>query len=374
VVLPNVTPTQSGAQVFPGFRPVNQVDEDRTAVGVFVDLEAYLTDDLLGSIALRAEDYSDFGNNVTGKLALRYDFTDSFALRGSLQNGFRAPSLQQQFFTSTSTNFINGVPFDITTFPVNNPVAVALGAKPLDAEESVNVSLGTVFRIGDVSVTIDGYKIDIDERIVLSENLTATNVRDYLRNQGFIGIGGGRFFINGVDTETKGVDLVVNWSLPTHAMGDFDLTLVANYNETKVTRIAQTAQLAALNPAPTLFGRVNVLTFEKGNPKDKFGAIVNWNYERVSATLRATRYGEVLNPGTTAANDFVLDPKTLVDIEGRVEITDNWKLAMGMDNVFDQYPEAFPISLNTTGNTPFSNYSPYGRSGRLIYAKVSYNF
>jgi iron complex outermembrane recepter protein len=374
VLLPNGSPTQSGAQVFPGFRPVNQVDEDRTAVGVFVDLEAYLTDELLGSIALRAEDYSDFGNNVTGKLALRYDFTDTFALRGSLQNGFRAPSLQQQFFTSTSTNFINGVPFDITTFPVNNPVAVALGAKPLDAEESVNVSLGTVFRIGDVSVTIDGYKIDIDERIVLSENLTATNVRDYLRNQGFIGIGGGRFFINGVDTETKGVDLVVNWSLPTHAMGDFDLTLVANYNETKVTRIAQTAQLAALNPAPTLFGRVNVLTFEKGNPKDKFGAIVNWNYERVSATLRATRYGEVLNPGTTAANDFVLDPKTLVDIEGRVEITDHWKLAMGMDNVFDQYPEAFPISLNTTGNTPFSNYSPYGRSGRLIYAKVSYNF
>src|SRR5690606_20177327 len=127
--------------------------------------------------------------------------------------------LQQQFFTSTSTNFINGVPFDITTFPVNDPVAVALGAQPLDAEESVNLSLGTVFRIGDVSVTIDGYQIDIDDRIVLSENLTAANVRDYLTDQGFIGIGGGRFFINGVDTETKGIDLVVNWALPTDALG-----------------------------------------------------------------------------------------------------------------------------------------------------------
>jgi iron complex outermembrane recepter protein len=374
VLLPNGNPTQSGAQVFPGFRPANEVDENRHAIGVFVDMEANLTDNVLGSVAVRAEDYSDFGNNVTGKLALRYDISDSFALRGSVQNGFRAPSLQQQFFTSTSTNFINGVPFDITTFPVNNPVAVALGAKPLDAEESVNLSLGSVFRVGDVSFTIDGYQINIDDRIVLSENLTASNVRAYLANQGFIGIGGGRFFINGVDTETKGVDLVVNWSLPTNDMGDFDLTLVANYNETKVTRTPQTAELAALDPAPILFDRVNVLTFEKGNPKDKLGAIVNWQLERTALTLRATRYGEVLAPGTTAANDLTLSPKTLVDIEGRVDITDNWRLAMGMDNVFDEYPDASPINLNTTGNTPFSNYSPFGRSGRLVYAKVSYNF
>ncbi|WP_215398850.1 TonB-dependent receptor plug domain-containing protein [Rheinheimera oceanensis] len=374
VLLPNGNPTQSGAQVFPGFRPANQVNESRESVGVFVDLEANLTDNVLGSVAVRAEDYSDFGSNLTGKLALRYDITDSFALRGSLQNGFRAPSLQQQYFTSTSTNFINGVPFDITTFPVNDPVAVALGARELDAEKSVNLSLGTVFRVGDVSVTIDGYQIDIDDRIVLSENLTAANVRDYLTDQGFIGIGGGRFFINGVDTETKGIDLVVNWALPTAALGDFDLTFVANYNETKVTRTPQTDELAALDPAPELFGRVNVLTFEKGNPKDKLGAIVNWSLERVGATLRATRYGEVLTPGTTAATDFTLGARTLVDIEGRLDVTDSWRLAVGMDNIFDQYPEAFPVALNSTGNTPYSNYSPYGRSGRLIYAKISYNF
>ena len=374
VLLPNGNPTQSGAQVFPGFRPANEVNEHRNAVGVYVDLEANLTDNLLGSVAVRAEDYSDFGNNITGKLALRYDISDSFALRGSVQNGFRAPSLQQQYFTSTSTNFINGVPFDITTFPVDNPVAVALGARPLDAEESVNLSLGTVIRLGAVSITIDGYRIDIDDRIVLSENLTASNVRDFLTSRGFIGIGGGRFFINGVDTETQGVDVVVNWNLPTMDMGDIDLTLVANVNSTDVTAVPETAELAALDPAPTLFGRVNVLTFEEGTPKNKVGAIVNWNLERVGVTLRATRYGEVLNPGTTAATDFTLDAKTLVDIEGRVDITEHWRLAMGMDNVFDQYPQAYPINLNTTGNTPFSNYSPFGRSGRLVYAKVSYNF
>lgn len=374
VLLPNGNPTASGSQVFPGFRPSNETRDTRRAVGVYVDLEANLTDNILGSVAVRAEDYSDFGSNITGKAALRYDITDNFALRGSLQNGFRAPSLQQQNFTATSTNFINGVPFDITTFPVSDPVAQALGAKALDAEKSVNYSLGLVTRIGPVSLTIDGYQINIDDRIVLSENLTQANVRQFLTNQGFIGIGGGRFFINGVDTETRGVDVVVNWTLPTDDLGLFDFTLVGNYNKTKVTAVPQTAQLAALNPAPVLFGRVNVLTFEKGTPKDKLGAVVNWSFDKLSATLKATRYGEVLAPGTTPANDFILSPKTLVDLEARYELNDNWTVALGADNIFDQYPDAFPINLNTTGATSFSNYSPFGRSGRLVYGRISYNF
>src|SRR5690606_37543662 len=136
-------------------------DEDRTAVGAYVDLEANVTEKFLASVALRAEDYSDFGSNLSGKLAGRYDFTDSFALRGSVQNGFRAPSLQQQFFATTSTNFINGVPYDITTFPATDPVAEALGAQPLDAETSVNFSLGAVVRLSNVTITLDAYRIDI---------------------------------------------------------------------------------------------------------------------------------------------------------------------------------------------------------------------
>ena len=198
-------PTASGSQVFPGFRPANEVDEDRTAVGIYLDLEANLTDALLVSGAVRGESYSDFGETATGKLAARYDFSDAFGLRASVQNGFRAPSLQQQYFATTSTNFIGGVPFDITTFPATDPVAVALGAKPLDAEESENFSVGAVIQLGRASLTIDAYQINIDNRIVLSENLTQANVRAYLTSLGFIGIGGGRFFINGVDTETVGV-------------------------------------------------------------------------------------------------------------------------------------------------------------------------
>ena len=374
VLLPSGTPTQSGAQVFPGFRPSNEVDEDRTAIGAYVDLEANLTEKFLGSVAVRFEDYSDFGNNVSGKLAGRYDFTESFALRGSVQNGFRAPSLQQQYFATTSTNFINGVPFDITTFPVSDPVAQALGAQPLDAEESINLSLGAVFRLAAVSITIDAYQINIDNRIVLSENLTQTNVREYLQGLGFIGVGGGRFFINGVDTETTGVDVVVNWPWETASAGTFDFTLAGNYTTTDVTKVPQTQELEALSPPPPLFDRINVLTLEEGTPQEKLAAIVNWSGERLGATLRATYYGEALDPGTTDALDFTLGAKTLVDLEGRFDVTDNIRVSLGAENVLDEYPDAFEPNRNTTGNTSFSNYSPFGRSGRFVYGRVSYKF
>jgi iron complex outermembrane receptor protein len=372
-------PTASGAQVFPGFRPANEVDEDRTAVGAYLDLEANVTERFLASAALRAESYSDFGENVSGKLAGRYDFTESFAVRGSVQNGFRAPSLPQQFFATTSTNFINGVPFDITTFPVADPVARALGATDLDAEESTNFSIGFVWQLPKLTVTVDAYRIDIDDRIVLSENLTSAPVRDYLVAQGFIGAGGGRFFINGVDTETQGIDLVVNWPLETGA-GRFDFTFTGNYNETDVTKVPTTAPLAAISPSPPLFDRINVISFEEGTPKDKFGAAVNWKRDRMGATFRATRYGEVVEPGTTANLDAFLGAKTVADLEVRFEPTARLRIALGAENVFDEYPDPMPIgptmalNRNATGNTPYSNYSPFGRGGRFIYGRVSFGF
>ena len=374
VTLPGGAPTQSGAQVFPGFRPANEVDEDRTAVGAYIDLEANVTQQLLASIAIRGESYSDFGENLAGKLSLRYDFSDHFALRASASNGFKAPSLQQQYFSTTSTNFISGVPFDITTFPVSDPVAIALGAKPLDAEESMNYSVGAVVRAGDLTLTVDAYKIDIDDRIVLSENLTSVDVRNYLTGLGFIGVGGGRFFINGVDTETEGVDVVLSYPLSTDAVGRFDFTLTANFNSTEVTRTPVTGQLAALPTPPVLFDRFNVLSYEEGTPKDKYGAAINWSLSGWGATLRATRYGEVLSPDPNPALDFTLSSATLVDFEARLAVTEHIKVALGADNITDEYPDELPPNINTTGTTSFSNYSPFGRSGRFVYGRLSYSF
>ncbi len=376
-----------GAQVFPGFRPANEVSPSRTSFAGYIDLEANVTDKLLVSGAVRGETYDDFGETYTGKLAARYEFTENFAIRGSVQNGFRAPSLQQIGFTTTSTNFIGGVPFEITTFTPDSLVARTLGAKPLEPEESVNYALGAVARFGSFNLTIDGYQINIDNRIVLSENLTQPQVRRFLQNSGIAGVGGGRFFINGVDTETRGLDIIANYRIVTDNAGKFNLTFGANFNDTKVTRVPVIPALSTLPliagetaiPSNGLFARVNVLTFERGTPKDKFNTSVEWTLGKFGATARATRYGEVLSPGATgvantAGADLVLSPKTLLDLEARYKITDRVRVAFGADNITDVYPTKTPVVLNGTSNTPFSNLSPFGRSGRYVYGRVAFEW
>ncbi|MFM8586392.1 MAG: TonB-dependent receptor domain-containing protein, partial [Gammaproteobacteria bacterium] len=333
-----------------------------------------------------------FGSNVSGKVAARYDFSDTVAVRSSYSTGFRAPSLQQQYFATTSTNFILGVPFDITTFPATDPVARALGAKPLDSEDSTNVSVGVVFQMGaGASLTLDAYKIELENRIVLSENLTSAGVRTFLTSQGFIGIGGGRFFINGVDTSTEGVDVVFNYPIKLESGGRFDITATANFNETKVTKVPTTAQLSALSPAPILFDRGNRLTFEQGQPKDKFAVSATWTQGVFGLTARATRYGDVLSPQnapSTISPDFLLSAKTLFDLEARYSVSERVKVAVGADNAFDTYPDPYPpyggvdpsslatvsSGLNTTGASSFSNLSPFGRSGRFVYGRVTFGF
>jgi iron complex outermembrane receptor protein len=177
-----------------------------------------------------------------------------------------------------------------------------------------------------------------------------------------------------VDTRTEGVDFVLNYPLETAAAGRFDVTLAANFNSTDVTKVPQ-AQLAGVSPPPVLFDHLNVLTLEEGTPEDKYTATLNWSLARFAVTARATRYGDVLAPGTTAATDFTLTAKTLIDLEARFNITDHLRAALGADNLSDQYPDANPAPLlNPSGTQSFNNYSPFGRSGRFVYGKLNYSF
>lgn len=381
-----------GAQGFPGFQPSNAIDESRHAFGVYVDLEAELTDNLLVSSALRGEDYSDFGSAVTGKVSARYDFSRAFALRSTLSTGFRAPGLQQSYFTSTATNFINGMPLDIGTFPATSPIAAALGAEPLDAEKSKNYSLGAVMRIAMLEATIDAYRIDIDDRIVLSENINDPGVQPLLEP---FNIGGARFFINGVSTVTEGIDVVLRYALRTDTLGKFDFTLVGNKNDTDVIRVPSTAVLAELDPAPPLFARTNRLTFERGTPDSKIVAGIDWSLAHPlgtwSVALKATRYGEVVEPGFAVGDepvdlrDVTLSPSWVFDLALTGEfMSEKLAVSIGADNLSDQYPERTPIArptpaggtvdLNPTNALAFSRYSPYGFNGRFVYARFGYSW
>ena len=377
VLAPGETSPRPGAQVFTGFRPSDSGRFDRHNVSFYAGLEGDPTEKLSAGIAARYEDYSDFGETTTGKVTARYAFTDTVALRGTVSTGFHAPSLQQQFFQSTATNFIpvtgQGLqPFDIVTFRVTNPAGIALGAEALRPEKSTNYSLGLVLQpIDRLYVTIDAYRIELKDRITLSENLTSAAVRNYLNANGFRGVGGGRYFTNAIDTTTDGIDLVGTyaWEL---GSGKLDLTAGYNYNKTTIDRVAPNpASLAAIDPAALRFGRVEIGRFEVGSPRDKFLLGGIWKSGPWQFSANATRYGELtVRHATNPALDQTFDSKWTLDLAATFRL-DRWNFTVGGDNVLDEYPDEL-IFINTRdGQVPYDRSAvPFGFNGAFVYVRA----
>jgi len=364
-------PAAAGSQVFPGFTPESEIDEGRNAASIYGEVEWVPNEKTLISAAVRYEDYSDFGDAVTGKLAGRYDFTDQVAVRGAVATGFRAPSLQQQYFTAISTNFIDGVPFEVGTFPATSPASVALGGGQLDAEESTSFSLGTVLTpTNDWFVTIDAYQINIDDQIFLTENLGGEEVDAVLADAGVTGVQRVRFFQNGIETETKGVDIVTKYAFDFGELGTLDASAAFNYSKTEVTQVPDNLVIPDLE----LFSRSNRLTLEESAPETKFILAGNYTYQQADFVLRATRFGEVLAPSNDPANDFTLDADWIIDASVNFNVTDQFSVGVGADNLLDEYPTMTPAGLDFNGIFPYSSRSPYGFAGRFLYMRASYNW
>jgi iron complex outermembrane recepter protein len=372
-----------GAQVFAGFKPSDAGHFDRNSYSAYIDLEADLTDKLSAGLAGRYENYSDFGNTTTGKLSARYAFTEKVALRATASTGFRAPSLQQQYFQSVATNFINvtqpdgsvvAVPFEIGTFRTDNPAAVALGAEPLKAEESTNYGLGLVLQpLDGLYITVDAYRIDIDDRIVLSENLTSTAVREYLQANGYAGIGGGRYFTNAVDTKTTGIDVVGTYRLEL-AGSNVDLTAGYNYNKTEIEKIADNPPaLEAIDPDAVRIGRAEIGRITKGAPRDKFFLGSTWTPGDWAFTATTTRWGEFTSFGTTPAADQTYSPKWTLDLAATYKLG-SWSFTLGGDNVLDEYPDETVAGQGTRTYLPYSTSSPFGFNGAYVYANIGYKW
>lgn len=402
-----------GAQVFPGFQPViggQRVDQrhSRNNKSLYAEVDSDISKRFNVQAALRYEDYSDFGQDLNWKLAGRFEPVDGFALRASASTGFRAPSLQQQFYAAQATNNVAGVLLDTVTLPVGNPVAQALGASPLDAERSFSLSGGLVFtRIPRLSITIDAYRVDIKDRILVTDNLQAT--RDALGNPCSVGAGctatGGaiaailngagfptttaaRFFINGIDTRTSGVDAVATYRLSDLFGGRLNLTAGLNLNKTKITKNSSAPGALSSVPNLVLFGRQESTRLVRGQPRYKINLSGNFERSWLGLTLRATRYGKVIDAGASEFFDVNLKPKTIVDTELRVKpLGDRLTLALGANNLFDVYPTNTPrgqainpatgLATNYAATryvTPFSSFSPFGFNGRFLYVRAAVQF
>src|SRR3989441_211325 len=233
-------PAPAGSSVFPGFAPSDTSHHSRTNVGAYLDLETNLSSQLLADVAGRFEHYSDFGSRLTGQLALRFQPTKRFVLRGAVSTGFRAPGLSQSFFSHTTTNFTGGQLVEVGNFPVDNPASQLFGAKPLKEETSVNLSGGLAFTpTNNLNVTVDYFHIKINNRILLGATFGGdvdSVSKRILRDNGFTTISGVQFFTNGLDTKTDGVDMTANLRVPAGA-GTLDLTAAASYARNKITRL-----------------------------------------------------------------------------------------------------------------------------------------
>lgn len=369
----------SGAQGFQGFSPANAIKQHRDNVSGYIDLEAQLGRLLVG-VAARGESYSDFGETATGKFSARYDVTDGFALRGTVSSGFRAPSLQQSYYTLTQPQVANigGVAtiVDTGTFPSTSPVGVALGGKPLKPERSFNLSGGFVLRSGGFDLTVDAYQIKVRDQLALSDNLgsgvNATSAITALLAP--FNVTAARFFVNGIKSTTKGIDVVARYRLPTASAGVFDLTVAGNFNEIKLTQVPTSTGTIAV---PALFGRQRITALEAGTPGEKIVGQVDWSLGGFGALIRASYYGSVTQPAGSLVDYVQTGKHTIIDAEARIPLLANANLALGVNNLFDVYPDRVPdtnVGNYNNGGTAFPYYSPFGFNGRLLYARVNLNW
>jgi iron complex outermembrane recepter protein len=395
-----------GAQVFPGFRPViggQRVDDKkaRRNISAYAEIDADVSDAFGVQLAGRFEDYSDFGSDWNGKISARFEPFEGVALRGAVATGFRAPSLQQQFYAAAATNNVNGVLLETVTLPVDNPVAIALGAKPLKAETSISYSAGLVLTpLPRVSLTVDVYQVSIDDRIVVTENLSATrdaaglptgsdpgrSIATILNNAGFNNVNAARYFINGVDTRTRGVDAIATYRMNVGS-GKLNLTAGFNYNKTKIKNVLAAAGPLAQVPGITLFGRQESLRLAQGQPSTKVNLSADYDQGWFGLTARGNRYGKVLGAGSDVFLDVPLKAQWVADLEMRATISDRFSLAVGANNILDSYPDNVPVGRGvdpangaarnypaTNYFLPFSNFSPAGFNGRFLYARGTVKF
>ncbi|HEX5354180.1 MAG TPA: TonB-dependent receptor [Rhodanobacteraceae bacterium] len=370
----------AGSQVFPGYQPGDAGSHSRHNTSAYIDLSTDFSDKFSAEAAARHEHYSDFGGTTVWKLSGRYAFTPVVALRGTVSTGFRAPSLQQEFYSSTSINFVdvgggNLVPFTVHTFPVSDPAAVALGAQPLKPEKSHSFSVGLVFtpKVGPYA-TLDVYQVDIDDRINLSGNLVGPAVASYLTSAGIPFVSGGRFFTNAVDTRTRGADLIGTWPVQLRN-SQIKYTGGINYNKTDIRSVKPNPpQLGLAGLELPVFDREALSLMTVATPRTKAFVGADWDIGHWSVRGRLTRYGQWQALSTsTPANDQTFGSRMLLDASVSYTL-DRWMFTLGGNNITNTYPEKNSPPNSFHGIIRYPGTSPFGFNGSYWYATVDYHW
>ena len=387
-------PYSPGFQVFRGFSPNEAVKEDRDSWALYLDLESQVTDRLLLTGALRYEDFSDFGSTTNWKVSGRFDATETFAIRAAANTGFRAPSLQQQYFNSISTQFVSRpgsddlVPEERGTFRNDSLIAGALGIPQLKEEESDNYSFGVIWNpVESLSITVDYFNIEIKDRIVISGAISATNpaipeeIRDILIAND---IGAAQFFTNAGKTKTDGVEAVLSWAKPTNNDGLFRLDASGAWISTKVSGDVNTDGLLE-GLEDVIFTSQDRSIIEEWQPEAHASITGSYAINNWLLLARVNYYGKyTVQEGNGSRQTF--GSKTFPDVMVEYAFGESgFAIQAGANNLTDTTPDKNVIGQSRSGTIPgivesdgVFNFSrraaPFGFNGGYWYFKGLYRF
>jgi iron complex outermembrane receptor protein len=359
-----------GSDGFQGFFPASAGTFKQDSYSAYVDAETNFNDAWSGAAAVRYEHADNFGSSVVFKLSTRYQFNDAFAARGTVNTGFRTPTPGQQFTLNvTTTADASGNLIPSGTYPVSDPVAQALGAQPLDTEDSINFTLGVVWEpMDNVSLTLDYYNLEIDDRIGLVSKTVSQSTVNVLAAQGYPNAqlllnSAASYFANAFDSEVDGIDFVVDWRYRLGS-GTLNTDFRYNYNRQEVVGVV-----------PNTINADRVFDLEHQVPKHR--AVLSFDYalEKFDAIARVNYYGGWETTGGLFGNGDASDAvsygsNALLDLEARYKFTDHFSIAVGGDNVFDTKPdkEKNPV-LDFLGNR-YAITSPFGFNGAFWYLRL----
>lgn len=367
-----------GAQVFPGFAPSNVTDSRRNSIAGYADLELDVTDNFLIGVAIRHENYSDFGSTTNWKISSRYKLSDNFAIRGAASTGFRAPSLHQQNYNSTSTLFVDGIPFEVGTFSNDSRVAQLLGIPKLKQETSQNFSIGFTGKVNNkLKLTVDYYNIAITDRIVLTGRFRGGD--DTPQNQEISRLlaaanaSSATFFVNAIDSRTQGVDIVTSYT-SSLGKGSLKVDLAGTIAKTVLEGDIKTSG-ALVGKESTFFDETSRIFLESAVPRTKFNLSLNYSINKFNVFFRNVYFGSVDEATNNEANKQTFSAKVVTDLSFGYNIAKGTNFTIGANNLLDVYPDMAIPANQSSGRFLYSRRSQqFGANGRYIFARLNFSF
>ena len=372
------TPIPGGAQGNAGFSPQNATDSQRNSLAAYTDVEINFNQSFLVDLAGRYEYYNDFGSTVNGKIALRYKISNSFNFRGSGSTGFRAPSLQQRYYSSTGTSYVNGNMYEVGTFTNDSKVAQLLGIPKLKPEKSRSLSAGLSAKVGRFHFSLDGYFTRINDKIVYTDLFSgdpngSSSEKEIYQILQQAGAQKARFFANAVDTETKGIDAVLSYNTLL-GNGKLFIDLAGTISYTQQVGSIHTSRLLK-DKKDIYFSNSSKVYLENVIPNQKFNISLTYAIQKWNLFLRNNYFGGVTEPSNILSNQQYYNPRWITDASIAYKLTDFLKLTVGANNLFNCYPEKVAKKANSNqGQFVYSRYvSQFGFNGRYIFTRLNFN-